>query len=154
MIDLRPPAPADHTALADLFIEMQAHYQVPCPSRAELVAAFAALPPGTEMLVARDDEALVGFAAFAAIFPGPGITSGFFLKELFVTKPARGRGIGRSLLKAVAALALARGHQRLDWTANRDDHSLVEFYKGLGAAAQEEKMFFRLSGDALRNIAG
>jgi len=150
---IRPPAPADHPALADLFIEMQAHYRVPCPLREDLIATFANLPPGAEMLVASEAGNLLGFAAFGAIFPGPGVTSGFFLKELFVTKPTRGQGIGRALLKAVATLALARGHQRLDWTADRNNQQLVDFYKGLGAAAQEEKIFFRLRGRALRTIA-
>jgi GNAT superfamily N-acetyltransferase len=153
VLEIRPPVSTDHPALADLFIEMQAHYCVPCPSRDALITTFADLPSGAEMLIACDTGRHLGFAAFGTIFPGPGISSGFFLKELFVTKLARGKGIGRALLKAVAALAVARGHQRVDWTADRNNQQLVDFYKGLGAAAQEEKVFFRLSGNALRNTA-
>ncbi|MDY0874129.1 GNAT family N-acetyltransferase [Dongia rigui] len=153
MLEIRLPVAADHPALADLFIEMQAHYQVPCPSRDDLTQTFARLPSGAEMLIACDAKECLGFAAFGTIFPGPGIRSGFFLKELFVTKPARGKGIGRALIEAVAALAVARGHQRVDWTADRNNQQLVDFYRGIGAVVQEEKVFFRLSGEALRNRA-
>lgn len=152
VLEIRPPVSTDHPALADLFIEMQAHYQVPCPSRDHLIDSFAHLPLGTEILIARNPDGIFGFAAFATVFPGPGISSGFFLKELFVTKLARGRGIGGTLFKAVTALALTRGHQRVDWTADRNNSRLIDFYKALGAKAQEEKIFFRLSGDALRSL--
>jgi GNAT superfamily N-acetyltransferase len=150
---IRPPVQTDHPALADLFIEMQAHYHVPCPTRDQLISALAKLPPGAEMLIACEAAQPIGFAAFGTVFPGPGISSGFFLKELFVTKPARGKGIGRALIQAVAALAVARGHQRVDWTADRNNQLLVDFYKNLGAAAQNEKVFFRLTGQALRDMA-
>ena len=152
-IGIRSVDASDHTALAALMAEMQAHYRVPCPTPEDILAGLATMPQGVEILVAERDGELRGFAAAAAIYPGPGLASGFFLKELYVARDARGGGIGRSLMRALAELALARGHRRLDWTADAGNPDLLRFYESLGAAAQTEKIFFRLTGDALAMTA-
>jgi Acetyltransferase (GNAT) family len=76
-----------------LFEEMQAHYKVPCPPRQTILDGLRNMPSGTEILVAGPDE-IVGFAAFSSNYPGPGLESGLFLKELFVSRSHRGRGAG------------------------------------------------------------
>ncbi len=150
---IRPIAASDHEALAALMAEMQAHYGVPCPTSAEIRAGLAKRPQGVEILVAEWDGAMQGFAAAAAIYPGPGLASGLFLKELYVARDARGGGIGRALMRALAELALMRGHRRLDWTADAANPELLRFYESLGAVAQTEKIFFRLTGEALAATA-
>lgn len=150
---IRPIAASDHEALAALMAEMQAHYRVPCPTPEAIRAGLASLPQGVEILVAEHDGALQGFAAAAAIYPGPGLASGLFLKELYVARDARGGGIGRALMRSLAELALMRGHRRLDWTADATNPDLLRFYESLGAAAQTEKVFFRLTGEALARMA-
>ena len=152
-IGIRALADADHGALAALMTEMQAHYGVPCPPSETIRDGLARLPQGVEILIAERDGALLGFASACPIYPGPGLASGFFLKELYVARMARGAGIGRALMRALAELALARGHKRLDWTADAGNPALIRFYESLGAAAQTEKIFFRLSGDALAGTA-
>lgn len=144
---------ADHPALAALMVEMQGHYRVPCPPVAEIRADLAALPAGVDILVAVKGEAILGFASACNLYPGPGLKSGFFLKEIYVADAARGKGLGRALMQALAALALERGHRRLDWTADADDPALLRFYESLGAVAQTKKVFYRLTGDALAAVA-
>lgn len=100
-------------------------------------------------LVAAEEQ-VFGFAAFSGIYPSPGLIPGFFLKEIYVAASHRGRGIGRALIAEMAAMAKARGYGRIDWTADRDDPQLLDFYRGLGAVEQPKKVFFRLAGDALR----
>jgi GNAT superfamily N-acetyltransferase len=153
VLTIRAGIEADHPALARLMTEMQAHYRVPCPSDAEIRAGLAGRPAGAEFLVAEEGGGLVGFAAFAAIYPGPGLRAGFFLKELYVAETARGLGAGRRLMADLARLALAQGFGRVDWTAARDDVRLLRFYESLGASPQPEKVFFRLSGEGLRRLA-
>lgn len=144
---------ADHPALAGMMGEMQAHYDVPCPPETEIRAGLANRPAGAELLVAEHDGALVGFAAFSAIYPGPGLKPGFFLKEIYVAEAARGLGAGRALLGELARLALERGLARIDWTAARDNERLLRFYESLGATPQPEKVFFRLTGEKLARLA-
>ncbi len=150
---IRALTAADHQALAALMVDMQAHYRVPCPPSQAILDGLAKRPDGVEILIAERQGALLGFASACAIYPGPGLTSGFFLKELDVAAAARGRGIGRALMCVLAELALARGHQRLDWTADAANPDLLRFYAGLGAIAQREKVFYRLAGEALSGLA-
>ena len=146
--------PTDHVALAVLMEEMQAHYRVPCPSRATIVAGLAALPVGVTIFVAVEDGAVLAFASLCNFYPGPGLRPGLFLKEIYVAAAARGRGLGHALMRASAAFAVARGDGRIDWTADADDPDLLRFYDSLGAVAHPKKLFYRLTGAALAELAG
>ncbi|CAO3433909.1 N-acetyltransferase family protein [Azospirillum endophyticum] len=150
---IRPFDPAEAEQLARLFEAMQAHYRVPCPPRPVIVADLRRLPPGNRILVAEADGVLAGFAAFAEIWPGPGLRKGLFLKELYVDDAHRGKGLGRGLVKALAALALAEGHSRVDWTADRSNSALLAFYDSTGARRESEKLYYRLTGEALADLA-
>lgn len=152
-IAIRLLRPEDHKALAALMVEMQGHYSVPCPPVEEILAGLATLPSGVDILVAVKGEAVLGFASACNLYPGPGLKSGFFLKEIYVADAARGAGLGRKLMAALAELALERGHRRVDWTADADDAALLRFYDGLGATAYPKKVFYRLTGDALAGVA-
>src|SRR5689334_1509729 len=92
--------PADHQPLAALMVEMQGHYAVPCPPVAEILAGLADLPAGVDILVAVKAEAVLGFASACNLYPGPGLKSGFFLKEIYVADASRGAGLGRKLMTA------------------------------------------------------
>ncbi|WP_244642467.1 GNAT family N-acetyltransferase [Phyllobacterium sp. 628] len=144
--------PSDHVQLAALFEEMQAHYEVSCPPREEILQGLRDMPDGTEILVAGTTE-IVGFAAFSSVYPGPGLQSGLFLKELFVSKQYRSSGAGTYLMQALARLALERGYKRVDWTADRNNPQLLAYYDGFGATPKSEKLFYRLDGDALAATA-
>jgi GNAT superfamily N-acetyltransferase len=150
--NIRPFSASDKTALVTLFEEMQRHYGVACPPPDVIESSLAELPAGVGIIVA-ETKGIIGFAAFSAIYPGPGLRSGLFMKELFVTAGARGNGVGKALIQAVARVAVERGHHRVDWTADRNDSGLLNFYSGLGALAQDEKVFYRLAGDALAKFA-
>jgi GNAT superfamily N-acetyltransferase len=152
MITIRPRRHADDSALARLLEEMQAHYNVPCPPTETVLDSLTSLPAGVTILVAETDR-IVGFAAFSAIYPGLGLASGLFLKELFVTKECRQSGVGSALMRAVAAFAVEHGHKRVDWTAARGNTRLLAYYEELGALRQEDKVFFRLTGEALARLA-
>jgi GNAT superfamily N-acetyltransferase len=149
---IRPFSTSDKTALVALFEEMQRYYGVACPPPSVIDSNLAGLPAGVEIIVAEIDR-IIGFASFSTIYPGPGLRSGLFMKELFVTAGSRGNGVGKALIQTVARVAAERGHQRVDWTADRNNSGLVSFYSGLGALAQDEKVFYRLAGDALTSLA-
>jgi GNAT superfamily N-acetyltransferase len=152
MVTVRARTPADDPALARLFEEMQAYYRRPCPPMEAILQDLAALPPGVTILVA-ETEALAGFAVFSPIYPGPGVASGLFLKELFVASRFRRAGVGTALMRAVAAYAVEHGHKRVDWTADRYKPELHAYYQGLGALKQEDKVYFRLMDQALASLA-
>jgi GNAT superfamily N-acetyltransferase len=150
--NIRPFSTSDKTALVTLFDEMQRYYGVACPPPSIIEGDLAELPADVEIIVAETDR-IIGFASFSTIYPGPGLRSGLFMKELFVSAGSRGNGVGKALIQAVARVAVERGHKRVDWTADRSNSGLSSFYSGLGALAQDEKVFYRLAGDALTSLA-
>src|SRR5262249_26457974 len=68
-----------------------------------------------EVLMA-EAAAPVGFALFFHNFSTFLGRPGLYLEDLFVAPEWRGRGIGKQLLRALAAIAVERGCGRLEWS--------------------------------------
>lgn len=145
--------PADAEELAPLLEEMQAFYSVFCPPRDVIIETLRRLPVGAEILLARIDGRIAGFAGIGANYAGPGLKPGFFLKDLYVLRAWRGRNIGKSLMARIAAIAVERGYTRIDWTASNSDEKLLRFYEGLGGTIKNDRVFFRLEGEDLNALA-
>lgn len=88
-IEIRRIQTIDVPSLALLMAEMQAHYRVPCPPLPEIESFISNRPPGNDIFVAAYFGKVVAFSAFSAIFPGPRLRPGLFLKELYVDKAFR-----------------------------------------------------------------
>jgi GNAT superfamily N-acetyltransferase len=78
---------------------------------------------------------------------------GLYLEDLFVRPEARGRGVGRALLAALARVALERGCGRMDWSVLDWNAPAIAFYESLGARALSDWTVFRLTGPALESLA-
>ena len=79
---------------------------------------------------------------------------GIYLEDLFVRPRFRGLGIGKALLKHLAARAVAEGCGRLEWAVLDWNAPSIAFYESLGAVAMKEWCIYRLAGEALRKLAG
>ena len=77
---------------------------------------------------------------------------GIYLEDLFVTGEARGKGIGRRLITRLAAIAVERGWERIDFQV-LDWNPARGFYRQLGFEHLGE--WLRYGGDAaaLRRLA-
>jgi GNAT superfamily N-acetyltransferase len=78
---------------------------------------------------------------------------GIYLEDLYVRPSARGAGVGRALLAALARECTDRGYERLDWWVLRWNPAR-EFYHSIGAAAMDEWVPYRLTGAELTALAG
>jgi GNAT superfamily N-acetyltransferase len=106
-----------------------------------------------EVLIARLDNHPVGFALFFHNFSTFAGKPGLYLEDLFVLPEYRGQGIGKALLMYLAKLAVERKCGRFEWMVLDWNSPAIEFYKRLGAGAMNDWRLFRLSGDALANLA-
>lgn len=79
--------------------------------------------------------------------------AGIWLEDLFVLPEYRGRGIGLSLMKALAKEAVDGGYGRFEWSCLDWNTPSIEFYKRLGAVAMDEWTTYRLTGEALEKLA-
>jgi GNAT superfamily N-acetyltransferase len=94
-----------------------------------------------------------GFALFFASYSTFLTEVCLHLEDLFVRPAHRGRGIGLALLRAVAAVAVARGCPRLDWQVLDWNAPAIGFYERQGARVLPDWRTCRLDGDALARCA-
>ena len=109
--------------------------------------------PYAEVLIGEVDGGPQGFALFFHNFSTFEGRPGIYLEDLFVRPEARGSGLGKALLKRLAALAVERDCARLEWWVLDWNEPAIQFYKKLGAKPMEEWTTFRVDGDALRELA-
>ena len=75
-----------------------------------------------------------------------------YLEDLFVRPEARGAGVGRLLLQTLARICVERGYHRLEWWV-LDWNPARDFYAKIGAEALTEWIPYRMTGDALQQLA-
>lgn len=109
--------------------------------------------PGAEVLIAEWDGVPAGFALFCHNFSTFLGRRGLWLEDLYVEPEQRGRGIGKRLLARLAAIAVERGCGRLEWSVLDWNTEAIGFYRSLGAEAMDEWTTFRVTGEALVQLA-
>ncbi|MEV1330791.1 GNAT family N-acetyltransferase [Micromonospora costi] len=119
----------------------------------QLTTALFGPAPALYGHVAVDDrDEPVGFALWFLNFSTWAGAHGIHLEDLYVRPEARGTGAGRLLLATLAAICVERGYQRLEWSMI-DWNPAAGFYAAIGADQLREWIPYRLSGDALRQLA-
>lgn len=122
-------------------------------SEADLLRDGFGPAPRFKCFVADDGRGqLLGSVIYSANYSTWNGRSTCYIDDLFVTEAARGKGIGKRLVGAVAADAVADGHGRisltvLDWNPAR------EIYHRLGFEHEESALRYSVSGDALKKLA-
>ncbi|HYN75799.1 MAG TPA: GNAT family N-acetyltransferase [Candidatus Limnocylindria bacterium] len=99
------------------------------------------------------DGSLVGFALWYVTYSTWEGKHGIYLEDLFIRPQHRGTGLGKALLAALAAEATSRGYPRVEWWVLDWNEPAVEFYRSLGAFGMDEWTVYRLTGDALTELA-
>jgi GNAT superfamily N-acetyltransferase len=156
MIAIRPAAVAD-VPLILRFIRQLAEYEKlshTVVASEQLLGEHLFGPrPAAQVLIGSLDCQPVGFALYFQTFSTFLSRPGIWLEDLFVVPEARGRGVGRALLRHVAAEALARRCGRLEWSVLDWNAPAIGFYKQLGAAAMDDWTTYRVCGEALTRLA-
>lgn len=156
-IDIRPATRAD-VALIFAFIRELAEYEKlsheMVATEEQIGATLFGERPVSEVVIASLDGAPVGFALFFANYSTFLGRPGLYLEDLFVRPEARGFGVGRELLEYLARLTVERGWGRLEWRVLDWNEPSIAFYKKLGAEPLEDWTVFRVTGTALRKLAG
>jgi GNAT superfamily N-acetyltransferase len=109
--------------------------------------------PVIEAVIARERKQALGFALFFHNFSTFLTRRGLYLEDLFVVPEARGRGIGKALIRHGARLAVQRGCGRYEWTVLDWNTPAIEFYESIGAVVMPDWRVCRMTGDALTGFA-
>src|ERR1017187_9435385 len=105
-------------------------------------------------LIAEHDGRPAGFAFYFFDYSTWVGRPGLYLEDLFVEPELRDLGIGKALLERVAAIAVEKGCLRLQWAVLDWNTPAIEFYRAMGAEFMDEWRSVRMSGEALKGLAG
>jgi ribosomal protein S18 acetylase RimI-like enzyme len=130
MLDVRRATSADVDAIAPLFDSYRRFYgQAPDLEGARGFVGERLARGESVVLLATLDGAAVGFVQLYPSFSSVAMRRQWILNDLFVTQPARRRGVGLALMRAAEALARedgARGITLGTMKANRKAKALYE----------------------------
>ena len=104
-------------------------------------------------LIAEQDGRPAGFAFYFFNYSTWLGRPGLYLEDLYVEPEFRALGIGKALLKRVAAIAVEKGCPRMQWEVLDWNTPAIDFYKAMGADLMNEWLNVRIDGDALKKLA-
>jgi GNAT superfamily N-acetyltransferase len=107
-----------------------------------------------ETLLAYLGDDPAGFALFFHNFSTFLGRPGIYLEDLYVRPEFRSAGVGRTLLVRIAGLTKERGCGRLEWAVLDWNEPAISFYKRIGASPVSGWTVYRLTGEALEELAG
>ncbi|MFI5732674.1 GNAT family N-acetyltransferase [Kribbella sp. NPDC051587] len=118
----------------------------------QLETALFGESPAVFAHVALQDDRIVGCAIWFLSFSTWRGVHGIYLEDLFVRPEARGAGLGKALLKALAEECVRNNYERLEWSVLNWNTPAIDFYKSLGAHPQDEWTVYRLTDEALLKL--
>ncbi|HJU73916.1 MAG TPA: GNAT family N-acetyltransferase [Gemmatimonadaceae bacterium] len=118
-----------------------------------LRSALFGSPRYAECVIARIGDTPVGFALFFHNFSTFAARPGIYLEDLFVLPEHRGQGVGGELLRHLARLAVERNCARFEWAVLDWNAPAIKFYTSLGARPMNDWTVFRVTGEALQELA-
>ena len=153
---IRPAQADDIAVILGMITDLAAFEQLShlvVADHALLQEALFGATPACECVLGCEAGKPVAFALFFHNFSTFLGRRGLYLEDLYVRPEARGRGHGKAMLSHLAALALARGCGRFEWSVLDWNADAIGFYQGLGADVMPDWRICRITGDALDTLA-
>jgi len=131
--EIRRAVVSDYAAYAAMFVELGV--DDPTPSAERFASELA-----RDILICERDGAAIGYVSYDRL-AGNG-----FIRNLVVTREARGTGVGASLMTAAAAELRLRGASA-DWHLNvkADNTAAIRLYERLGMHVDHRSVALRLA---------
>jgi GNAT superfamily N-acetyltransferase len=155
-LSIRQAAPADSALIFSLVRELADYekltHEVAATER-NIAAVLFAAEPRVFCDIAEWDGEPVGFALWFLNFSTFRGRHGIYLEDIFVRPAFRQKGIGKALLKRLAARCIDNGWARFEWAVLNWNEPSIQFYRSIGAQVMEQWKICRLSGEALDKFA-
>jgi len=139
-VEIAPIATEEFEELLPLIAAYQRFYEVEEIDDERNRAFFRRfLAPSEDglLLGARGDGRLVGYACLYWHFSSLEACESVLMNDLFVAESARGKGVGRALIEATAAVAREREVPFVEWSTAPDNHTAQRLYDSTGAERSE-----------------
>ena len=158
MIDIRAATPGDVASIVDILEELDRFYGVTdFPAldvrRQQVDVLLFGPQPAAHLVLAKEETHTIGLASYSLLWPAAGVTASLYLKELYVRRSRRRRGVGAQLMAHICSIAVEAGCSRVEWTTDRDNPDAQAFYEQLGAPVTTEKVMYRVDPANLIRLA-
>jgi GNAT superfamily N-acetyltransferase len=153
---IRPASIDDTDEILALIYELALYEKAPDDAKAtreQIIESFFTDDPKVFCEIVEVDGSVAGFAIWFLNYSTWQGKHGIYLEDLFVRPQYRGKGFGKALLKHLAAICEDRGYGRFQWWVLDWNQPAIDFYKSLGAVAMDEWTVFRVSEQALTQLA-
>jgi GNAT superfamily N-acetyltransferase len=156
MLTLRDAVPADAPLILEYIRELAEYEHAPekaVATEADILSHGFGENPLIHMVMAEWDGRPAGFALWFFNFSTWEGKPVLYLEDLFVRPGFRGHGIGKSLLRRLAKIAVDQGCNRYVWQVLDWNTPSIEFYEAHGAQVLREWLTCRVEGEALEKLA-
>ena len=119
----------------------------------EILREWLFAKQSARVIFAMEGDKEVGFALYFHNFSTFLGRAGLYLEDLFVLPEYRGRGYGKGLLAHLAAIAVEKGCGRMEWVCLDWNQPSIDLYKSKHAVSLDDWTIYRLTGDALTDMA-
>jgi GNAT superfamily N-acetyltransferase len=153
---LRPAEPRDCDELNRLIRALAEYERLTHMAEGTPEALHTALfgeRPACEALMAERGGRAVGFALWFTTFSTFLCKPGLYLEDVFVEPAHRGAGIGKAILRRLAALALERDCGRFEWRVLDWNEPSIRFYESLGGQVLPEWQLVRMTRPEFEALA-
>ncbi len=155
-LTIRPAVPEDTDLILRFVRELAIYENAEHEARAtpaHLHRTLFCTSPKVFGLICLDGDTPVGFAVYFFNYSTWQGQHGLYLEDLYVTPECRGKGAGKALLQHLAAIAVDHDCGRFEWSVLDWNTPSIQFYESLNAKPQSEWVRYRLTGQALRDLA-
>jgi GNAT superfamily N-acetyltransferase len=130
-VSIRPAEPTDAALIGRMLAGLLTALGEPAfefDATARILADGFGPSPHFQAIIGERDGAAVGYALFWPIYESEGGHQALFLSDLMVVERARGGGIARDLMGALARRALAAGWPQMIWEVLEGNTHARAFY--------------------------
>lgn len=138
--------------IRDLAIYEKAEHEV-LATESTIAESLFGSDSTTRALICEYNGEAVGYAVYFFNYSTWLGKHGLYLEDLYISPAARGKGAGKQLLRHLARIALDKGCGRFEWSVLDWNEPAIRFYQSLGARPQDEWVGYRLTGQALQDLA-
>jgi GNAT superfamily N-acetyltransferase len=152
---IRPASLADMDQVTALLAAQFEEHRIDTPS-ADIARALDGLlrrPERARVLVATEDDRIVGVAALSFAWPLEHARRAAWLEELYVTPSRRGGGVGRALLNAACEVVAEAGGVAVDLEVDAAHRRATGLYRREGfESLDRERWVRRLTPEAPKRL--
>lgn len=155
-ISIREGKPGDEDIILALLRELAEYEKLTDKfkiTREVILRDYLSAQPLCHCDLAFEDDRPAGVATWYWTYTSFAATRGMYLEDLFVRPEFRGHGHGKALLAHLAKHAVKAGASRVEWSVLDWNQPAIEFYEGNGAERSRGWFIYRLSDEALTNLA-